>query len=179
MKELYIDGFGRPVSPSMAAQYSPPHEHMVPAWPLPPAFPHPHMVPPFTPPMSHLPVHPSLGPPPPPHFYPIFLGHGPMTGPNGPPQQAEQQGASPIHPPHHHPAFMGYPPFGPLGHMAPPQFPRMDQPPQRPTPDQGQGQAQGQFSVNDHPSNSVSCPYLLDESARVTLIRSLITRTWV
>jgi hypothetical protein len=55
----------------------------------------------------------------------------------------------------------------------------MGQPPQRPMPDQGRGQAQGQSDVNDHPSNSVSCPYLLDEFARVTLIRSLITKTWV
>jgi hypothetical protein len=39
-------------------------------------------------------------------------------------------------------------------------------------PDQGRGQAQGQSDVNDHPSNSVSCPYLLDEFARVTLICS-------
>jgi hypothetical protein len=137
MKELYIDEFGRPVSPSMAAQYSPPQEHLVPAWPLPQPLQHPppQMAPPFTPVMSQ---HDQGAPPappvqfmPPPHYYPIYLGPGPGPGPG--PMHPEMTGGSqmsmsPMTP---HPAFMGFPPPG-HGHMGPPPFPGMIIPQQVP-----------------------------------------------
>ena len=88
MREMYIDEFGRPVSPSMASQYSPPHEHMVPPWPLPPA-----LYPPAATPMS--PIYANQtgailqsipGPQymPQPNFFPVYFGHPGHMGPPPP-----------------------------------------------------------------------------------------------
>jgi len=87
MREMYIDEFGRPVSPSMAAQYSPPHEHIVPMYPLPPVLPHPPTSTPPTPMYGHqlgpynqngaamTPPHMSQPIVPHPNFFPVFFGH--------------------------------------------------------------------------------------------------------
>lgn len=90
MREMYIDEFGRPVSPSMASQYSPPHEHMVPSWPLPPVLPFPNTNP-MSPPYENQaqagsyphPPNPQFIPHP--HFFPVYFGH---PGPMGPPPTA-------------------------------------------------------------------------------------------
>jgi len=92
---MYIDEFGRPVSPSMASQYSPPHEHMVPAYPLPPVLSYP----PNTAPMSPRygvqagsypnPAHPSHFMPHP-NFFPVYFGHpGQMGAPPPSPMAAD------------------------------------------------------------------------------------------
>jgi len=94
MREIYIDEFGRPVSPTMAAQYSPPHEHMVPSYPLPPVLPYPPSAAPKTPPYNHQngpggfgdvpPFPPQLMPHP--SFFPVFFGQpGFIPGPGSPP----------------------------------------------------------------------------------------------
>lgn len=118
MREMYIDEFGRPVSPSMAAQYSPPHEHMIPSWPLPPALPYPAGTGPMSPPYTSQPgpyPHPSPIAPgfvPHPHFFPVYFGHPHPGIPPPPPAMAPE-------PPHlgqpgmwyHPPEGSGIPPF--------------------------------------------------------------------
>jgi len=87
---MYIDEFGRPVSPSMASQYSPPHEHMVPSWPLPPVLPFPPNTAPMSPPYAD-----QAGPyahptpmtgqyMPHPNFFPVYFGHPGQMGPPPP-----------------------------------------------------------------------------------------------
>ena len=82
---MYIDEFGRPVSPSMASQYSPPHEHMVPSWPLPPVVSFPNTAP-MSPPYGNQAggyPHPPPGSQcmPHPNFFPVYFGHpGQMGG---------------------------------------------------------------------------------------------------
>jgi len=86
---MYIDEFGRPVSPSMASQYSPPHEHMVPSWPLPPPLPIPSTTAPMSPSYTYQAgaVPQSITGPqymPQPNFFPVYLGHSGHMGPPPP-----------------------------------------------------------------------------------------------
>jgi hypothetical protein len=98
MREMYIDEFGRPVSPSMASQYSPPHEHMVPSWPLPPVLPWPSNTAPLSPPYGNQNgAYPHPPPPgqymPHPNFFPVYFGHpGPMGAPSPTPMAADGNG---------------------------------------------------------------------------------------
>ena len=99
MREMYIDEFGRPVSPSMASQYSPPHEHMVPSWPLPPVLPYPTATAPLSPPygdQAQAGHHPYPAPSqymPHPNFFPVYFGHpGPMGAPPPTPMAADGNG---------------------------------------------------------------------------------------
>jgi hypothetical protein len=97
MREMYIDEFGRPVSPSMASQYSPPHEHMVPSWP--PALPYPTGTAPMSPSYAD-----QAGPYPQPtpmtgqymphpNFFPVYFGHpGPVGAPPPSPMAADGNG---------------------------------------------------------------------------------------
>jgi hypothetical protein len=99
MREMYIDEFGRPVSPSMASQYSPPHEHMVPSWPLPPVLPYPPNTVPMSPPygdQAQAGHHPYPAPSqymPHPNFFPVYFGHpGQMGAPPPSPMAADGNG---------------------------------------------------------------------------------------
>lgn len=123
MKTIYIDHLGRPVSPSMVHQYSPPQVPAPISYPAPsPAAPGPLPIlsGPVTPVTDHHhismppPQPPFQGPggmPFPPNFWPVYMG-GP--GPHGSPHLS-QHGMQPG------PMFIGYP--------GPPPPPMMGTPP--------------------------------------------------
>lgn len=111
VEEIYIDELGRPVSPSMASQYSPPHHALVPPeqispilYTLPPAMTSgPPPAPPLPPPPLGMQMPPGL--PFPPQFWPVSF--------TGPPPPDGSPVANTLPPPPPPPLFFGHGPVLP------------------------------------------------------------------